>query len=259
MSEKNFFVHIFGGMWRVWDFLCRAVINAVITVIVLLFVLGAFGARHIIMPSSAALVVDLQGSLVEQFSGDPTERAINRLLGQKQQPQTRLRDVVEAIGRAQDDGRIKALVLETDEMQGAGMEQLQYIAHAVRDFEKSGKPVFALGDSYDQAQYYLASTADVVFIHPQGEVFLRGFGVYQPYFKDALDKLGVDWNVFRVGKYKSAVEPYIRNDMSPEAREDYTGLLDSLWTDYQAQVIQARKLPGDSIKKIGRASCRERV
>ncbi|HEV7163767.1 MAG TPA: signal peptide peptidase SppA [Gammaproteobacteria bacterium] len=248
MSEKNFFVHIFGGMWRVWDFLCRAVINAVITVIVLLLMLGAFGARHIIMPSSAALVVDLQGSLVEQFSGDPTERAINRLLGQKQQPQTRLRDVVGAIDKARDDGRIKALVLETDEMQGAGMEQLQYIAHALRDFEKSGKPVYALGDSYDQAQYYLASMADVVFIHPQGEVFLRGFGVYQPYFKDALDKLGVDWNVFRVGKYKSAVEPFIRNDMSPDAREDYTGLLDSLWTDYQAQVTQARKLPGDSIK-----------
>lgn len=247
MSEKNFFVHIFGGMWRLWDFLCRAVINAVITVIVLMFLIGAFGSRHIIMPSTAALVVDMQGNLVEQFSGDPSERAINRLLGQKQQPQTRLRDVVEAIDKARDDNRIKALVLETDEMQGAGMEQLQYIAHALRDFEKSGKPVYALGDSYDQAQYYLASMADVVFIHPQGEVFLRGFGIYQPYFKDALDKLGVDWNVFRVGKYKSAVEPFIRNDMSPDAREDYTELLGSLWTDYQMEVARARKLPGDSL------------
>ncbi|HEV2111746.1 MAG TPA: hypothetical protein VGT99_10370, partial [Gammaproteobacteria bacterium] len=81
MSEKNFFVHIFGGMWRVWDFLCRAVINAVISVIVLLFLVGAFGSRHVILPSSAALVVDLQGDLVEQFSGDPTARAINRLFG----------------------------------------------------------------------------------------------------------------------------------------------------------------------------------
>jgi len=79
-------------------------------------------------------------------------------------------------------------------------------------------------------------------------VFLRGFSLYQPYFKDALDKLGVEWNVFRVGKYKSAVEPFIRNDMSPEAREDYTGLLDALWTDYQVEVTRARKLPGDAIK-----------
>ena len=248
MSEKNFFVHIFGGMWRLWDFLCRLVINAVITVIVLLFLVSSFGSHHVILPSSAALVVDMQGDLVEQFSGDPAQRAINRLLGQKQQLQTRLRDVVGAIDRARDDSRIKALVLETDEMRGAGLEQLQYIGHAIRDFKKSGKPVFALGDSYDQAQYYLASTADTVFIHPQGQVFLRGFGVYQPYFKDALDKLGVEWNVFRVGKYKSAVEPFMRNDMSAEAREDYTGLLGALWGDYQRDVAQARKLPGDAIK-----------
>ena len=248
MSEKNFFVHIFGGMWRVWDFLCRLVINAVITVIVLVFLVGAFGSHRIILPSSAALVVDMQGDLVEQFSGDPAARAINRLMGQKQQPQTRLRDVVEAIDKARDDSRIKALVLETDEMRGAGLEQLQYIGRAIRDFKKSGKPVFALGDSYDQAQYYLASTADTVFIHPQGQVFLRGFGLYQPYFKDALDKLGVEWNVFRVGKYKSAVEPFMRNDMSAEAREDYTGLLGALWNDYQKDVTQARKLPGDAVK-----------
>jgi len=248
MAEKNFFVHIFGGMWRIWDFLCRAVINAVITVIVIVVLVGGFGSRHVILPSSAALVVDLQGDLVEQFSGDPTARAIDKLLGETQQPQTRLRDVVEAIDKARDDNRIKALVLETDEMQGAGLEQLQYIAHAVRDFKKSGKPVFALGDAYDQAQYYLAATADTVFIHPQGEVFLRGFGLYQLYFKDALDKLGVDWNVFRVGKYKSAVEPFMRNDMSPDAREDYSELLGVLWTDYQVEVTQARKLPASAIK-----------
>ncbi len=248
MSEKNFFVHIFGGMWKVWDFLCRLVINTVITVLVLVLVIGALGARHVVVPSSAALVVDLQGDLVEQFSGDPTERALNRLMGQKQQPQTRLRDVVEAIDKARYDGRIKALVLATDEMRGAGLEQLETVAHAVHEFEKSKKPVFALGDSYDQAQYYLAASADVVFIHPQGAVFLRGFGLYQPYFKDALDKLGVEWNVFRVGKYKSAVEPFMRNDMSPEAREDYTGLLGSLWTDYQAEITRDRKLPGDGVK-----------
>ena len=248
MSEKNFFVHIFGGMWKVWDFLCRLVINGVITVIVLVLLVGTLGSRRLSVPSSAALVVDFQGQLVEQFSGDPTERAINRLLGQKQQLQTRLRDVVEAIDKAAGDGRIKALVLETDELDGAGMEQLEYVAHAIHAFEKTGKPVYALGDSYDQAQYYLASTADVVFIHPQGQVFLRGFGLYQPYFKDALDKYGIEWNVFRVGKYKSAVEPFMRNDMSPEAREDYTQVLDTLWSDYQSEVTRARKLPGDAIK-----------
>lgn len=248
MSEKNFFVHIFGGMWKVWDFLCRLVINVVITVIVFVVVVGSLGSRHLVVPSTAALVVDFQGDLVEQFSGDPAARAVNRLLGQKQQPQTRMRDVIKAIDRAAGDGRIKALVLETDDLDSAGLAQLEYIAHAIRGFEKTGKPVFAVGDSYDQAQYYLASTANVVFIHPEGQVFLRGYGLYQPYFKDALDKLGVEWNIFRVGKYKSAVEPFMRNDMSPEAREDYTQVLDALWGDYQADVTRDRKLPADAIK-----------
>src|SRR5690242_7896019 len=226
MAQKNFFVHVFGGVWKAWDLICRTVINLVITLLILVLLIGALGSRHVAIPSGAALVVDMQGDLVEQFSGDPAQRAIDRLLGQREQkPQTRLRDVIAAIDAARDDGRIKALVLATDGMDGAGLEKLQEIARAVGDFKKSGKRVFALGSAYDQGQYYLASTADTVFIHPMGEVFFRGFGIYQPYFKDALDKYGVDWNVFRVGKYKSAVEPFLRNDMSPEARQDYSDLL----------------------------------
>jgi protease-4 len=202
-----------------------------------------------VVPSTAALVVDIQGELVEQFSGDPAQRALDRLFGQRdQKPQTRLRDVLAAIEAAKDDHRIKALVLETDGMEPAGLASLQEVGRAIADFKKSGKPVFALGSSYDQSQYYLASMADTVFIHPMGEVFLHGFGIYQPYFKDALDKFGVDWNVFRVGKYKSAVEPFILNGMSPEAREDYTNLVDQLWSDYQHDVTTARKLSGGAVK-----------
>ena len=251
MKEKNFFVVVFGGIWRVWDILCRIIINLVITLAVLVLGIGAMvgGGRHAAVPSSAALVVDIQGDLVEQYSGDPAQRAINRLFGQRdERPQTRLRDVLAAIETAKDDHRIKALVIETDSMDPAGLASLQEVGRAIRDFKKTGKPVFALGSSYDQSQYYLASMADTVFIHPMGEVFLRGFGLYQPYFKDALDKLGVEWNVFRVGKYKSAVEPFMLNGMSPEAREDYTNLVGQLWSDYQRDVTAARKLSGDAIK-----------
>ena len=251
MAQKNFFVVVFGGIWKVWDILCRTIVNIVITIAVLLFGIGLMlgGGHHAAVPSTAALVVDIQGALVEQFSGDPAQRAFDRLFGQRdEKPQTRLRDVLTAIETAKSDRRIKALVLETDGMDAAGLESLQEIGHAIRDFKKTGKPVFALGSSYDQSQYYLASMADTVFIHPMGEVFLRGFGLYQPYFKDALDKLGVEWNVFRVGKYKSAVEPFMLNGMSPEAREDYTALVDQLWSSYQSDVTMARKLPGDAIK-----------
>ncbi|HEX2668702.1 MAG TPA: signal peptide peptidase SppA [Gammaproteobacteria bacterium] len=241
-------MHIFGGMWKVWDFLCRSIVNLIITILVLLFLIGSLSEHRVIVPSSAALVVDIQGRVVEQLSGQPGQRAIDRMLGQKHEPETRLADIIEAIERAADDKRIKALVLATDQMQGAGLTKLQDIGRAIRDFKKSGKPVFALGSGYDQSQYYLAAQADTVFIHPQGYVFLQGYGVYQPYFKDALDKLGVEWNVFRVGKYKSAVEPFLRNDMSPEAREDYGQVLDDLWGDYQRDVTAARRLPGEAIK-----------
>ncbi|HEX5340797.1 MAG TPA: signal peptide peptidase SppA [Gammaproteobacteria bacterium] len=247
MSDKNFFVHIFGGIWHAWDFVCRSAINLVVTVLLIIFLIAIFASHKVAVPSSAALVVDPQGALVEQISGDPAQRALNRLMGQKQRPQTRLRDVVAAIEQAKSDHRIKALVLETDQLDSAGMADLQDIGHAIRDFKHSGKPVFALGDSYSQAQYYLAAMADTVFIHPQGQVFLRGFGIYQPYFKDALNKLGVDWNIFRVGKYKSAVEPFMLNGMSADAREDWGGVLKVLWNQYQTDVTGARKLKPDAL------------
>jgi len=247
MSDKNFIAHIFGGIWRVWDIICRSAINLFVTLVLIVLLIAIFASHKITVPSSSALIVDPQGALVEQFSGDPVQRSLDRVLGQKQRPQTRLRDIISAIEQARTDDRIKALVLETDDMQSAGMADLQDIGHAIRDFKQSGKPVFALGDSYSQAQYYLAAMADKVFIHPQGQVFLRGFGIYQPYFKDALDKLGVEWNIFRVGKYKSAVEPFMLNGMSPDARKDWSGVLNVLWQHYQADVTKARHLKPDAL------------
>ena len=249
MSQNNFFKFIFGGAWKIWDFLCRLVINLVITVLVIFIVALSFGSHHIVVPRGAALVVDFKGDLVEQYTGEPGARALARMLGEKQRPETRLRDVVAAIQKAKDDPRIKALVLETDELDGAGLAALAEAGHAIRDFRESGKPVFALGSAYEQGQYYLAAQADTVFLHPQGVVFLHGFGIYQPYFKDALDKLGVEWNIFRVGKYKSAVEPFMLNGMSPDAREDYSQVLKSLWGSYEKDVTRARKLPGDALDK----------
>ncbi|MBU6510125.1 MAG: signal peptide peptidase SppA [Gammaproteobacteria bacterium] len=253
MSEKNFLVRIFGGAWRTWYFLVRFVIALAVTFVVIVVLVAAFGSHKPGVPFSSALVVDFHGDLVEQFSGDPVQRAIAKLLGQKVPQQTRLRDVVSAIERAKDDNRIKALVLETDDLGGGGflggaaLSDLRDIGTAIRDFKKTGKPVFALGDSYSQSQYYLASMANTVFIHPQGQVFLHGYGIYQPYFKDALDKLGVTVNIFRVGKYKSAVEPFMLNGMSPAAREDWGAVVSTLWGIYQQDVTKTRDLKPDAL------------
>jgi len=253
MSDKNFLVQIFGGAWRVWYFLVRLVIALAVTFVVVVALIAAFGSHKPPVPFSSALVVDFHGDLVEQFSGDPVQRALAKLLGQKVPQQTRLRDVVSAIEHAKHDNRIKALVLETDDLGGggllggAGLSDLRDIGRAIRSFKETGKPVFALGDSYDQSQYYLASMANTVFIHPQGEVFLHGYGIYQPYFKDALDKLGVTVNIFRVGKYKSAVEPFMLNGMSPAAREDWGEVVGDLWSIYQQDVTKARDLKSGTL------------
>jgi protease-4 len=253
MSDKNFLVQIFGGAWRIWYFLVRLVIALAVTFVVVVVLIATFGSHKPPVPYSSALVVDFHGDLVEQFSGDPVQRALAKLLGQKVPQQTRLRDVVSAIEHAKDDNRIKALVLETDDLGGGGflggaaLSDLRDIGRAIRDFRKTGKPVFALGDSYDQSQYYLASMANTVFIHPQGEVFLHGYGIYQPYFKDALDKLGVTVNIFRVGKYKSAVEPFMLNGMSPAAHEDWGEVVSNLWGIYQQDVTKARALKPDTL------------
>ena len=253
MSDKNFFVQIFGGAWRVWYFFVRLVIALVVTVTVIVVLVAAFGSHKPAVPYSSALVVDMHGNLVEQFSGDPVQRALAKLAGQKLPQQTRLRDVVTAIEHAKDDSRIKALVLETDDLSGGGLlggaalSDLRDIGRAIGDFKKTGKPVFSLNDSYSQSQYYLASMANTVFIHPQGQVFLHGYGIYQPYFKDALDKFGVTVNIFRVGKYKSAVEPFMLNGMSPAAREDWGAVVNTLWTIYQQDVTKARDLKAGAL------------
>jgi protease IV len=178
----------------------------------------AFSRSIPLVPEKAALVIAPQGPLVEQLSGDPFERAVAEILRQ-QPPETLLRDVVEAIEKAGGDERISALYLDVGGLGGAGVAKLQEVGRAIAKFRESGKPVVAYGDFYEQRQYYLAAHADEVYLDPKGFVYIDGFARYGLYFKDAIDKLAIDWNVFRVGEYKSAVEPFSRNDMSPEERE----------------------------------------
>src|SRR3546814_759271 len=113
----------------------------------------------------------------------------------------------------------------------------------MNDFRASGKKIIAWSPSYEQSTYYAAAQADEVVMDPMGSVSLEGFSAYNNYFKDGLDKLGVDVHVFRVGEYKSAVEPFTRNDMSPDARAADIEWLGDLWNDYGAGVGKGRKLP----------------
>jgi protease-4 len=231
---RKFFGFLFKGL----DGL-RKVLHLLLLLVIFGFVVGAMSGSIPKLPQDAALVIQPEGEIVEQPTGDPLELAIAEARGLGR-GETTLRDITDAIQAARDDKRIKTLVLDFDAMTGAGQPTLDEFARSVSDFRKSGKKVVAYATGYSRDSYYVASHADEIYLDPMGAVILEGYERYRNYYKSALDKLGVDVNVFRVGSYKSAVEPYIRDDMSPEDREASQTFVNSLWDTYLTAVGKAR-------------------
>ena len=227
--------------WKGLDQARRLVVNVLFLVLLALLVGWLIADDTPEIPKTTALVLTPYGSLVEELSGESTEEVVLALLGEKR-PETLMRSLLEAVEAAKDDDRIQALVLDTDRLGGAGLSKLQTLRAAIDSFKQSGKTVIATADYYSQTQYYLASAADEIYMHPMGLVMLTGYGSYRNYYKEALDKLQIDWHVFRVGEYKSAVEPYLRSDMSPAARESRQRWLSILWQAYSKDVEAARAL-----------------
>ena len=195
------------------------------------------------VPDGAALVLAPEGSIVEKRSPiDPLTRVINRLAGGPLSEDVALQDLLDTIDHAADDRRIKLLLLKPGRIGSLSPDQVQSIGAALERFRKAGKKVIAFADSYSQAQYYLASWADRIYLQPMGAVHLRGFAVFRLYLRELLDRLAVNLHVFRVGTYKSALEPLIRNDMSPEDREANSLWLGNLWTACATDIARNRKL-----------------
>ena len=236
---------VLSALGRSLDQSRRVFVNVLFLAIVvgLLAVAFAGGPK---VPKGAALVVAPKGNLVEQLSARSPQDLVTGLAGGGQE-ETLLKDVLDALAAAKDDKRISAVYLNLDEMGGAGMTVLEDAAAALRDFRKSGKKVIAAGDAFDMRGYYLAAQADEVLLNPDGMVLIEGFGRYRTYYREGIDKLGITWNVFRVGEYKSAVEPYLRNDMSPEAKEADLEWLGDIWRAYLASVSKARKTTPEAL------------
>jgi protease-4 len=238
---------IVSGIWRGLDRLRRLLHLIVLLGLFLILVVSAFGGR-VFIPRTAALVIAPRGVLVDQLSGDALQRAFARAQGAPLQ-ETLVRDIIDSLRSARDDERIKGVVLDLDEMTGAGLSKLQEIAAELRHFKESGKPVVAVGDGFTRDQYYLAAQADDVYMHPMGMVLVDGYSRFLPYYKSLLDKLYVDYNVWTVGEYKSFVEPITRDDMSPQDEEASKVFLDALWNAYMADVTAARGLAAPAIQQ----------
>lgn len=200
------------------------------------------------VPHGAVLVLWPEGQIVEQVEvPDAFEAALNEY--NNAPAKTSIHDITTALKRAKDDERISALALVTESMLGAAPSHLHTMADAIKDFKSSGKKVYALSAAYSQSDYLLAAQADKIYMNDQGNVLLSGYGQYPFYFKDLLEKIDANVHVFRVGTFKSAVEPYIRNDMSDEAKQANITFLGSLWDQYEQSVVEARGLEENALTK----------
>jgi protease-4 len=241
MTARSFF----SALWRGLDGL-RKVLHLIVLLVMFGLVLGLLRVGAPRIPSKAALLVQPEGRLVEQLSGDPLARALEQAQGDNK-AETLLWDVTDSIRAAASDARIQALALDLEKFDGGTQPTLEEFAAALREFRASGKKVIAYGTEFTQERYYLAAQADEVYLDPMGFVLIDGYDRYRAYLKDALDKLGVDINVFRVGAFKSAVETFTRSNMSPEDREESRIYLTALWSSYQEAVTRARKLPAQAL------------
>ncbi len=236
------------AFWRALDFARHLFVNIVFLLLLVIIAGALLSSDKPIVPSGVALLVAPTGRLVEERSGDPVDRVIGKSF-QDDEPEAVLRELIDAIDTARDDDRIEALVLDLDGLWSGSLPKLQELASAVDRFRASGKPAIAFAGGYSQEQYLIAAHADEVLMDPMGLVLLDGYGSWQLYYKEAIDKLGVNWNVFRVGEYKSFVEPFTRSDMSPEAQLANKEWLDAMWANYQTDVVAARKLAPDAIAR----------
>ena len=202
----------------------------------------------ITIPDGAALVLAPQGTILEKkATKDPVTKMIDALAEVPKQKGLLLQDILDGIRAAANDKRIKLLVIAPHLLEQASLNQVQDIGRAIDEFKESGKKVIAYADTFSQGQYYLASWADEIYLNPMGSVNLHGFGIFRLYMSELLDKLAVNFHVFKVGSFKSALEPYIRNNMSPAAREANRQWLTSLWDRFCSNVAQHRSIQPKAI------------
>ncbi|MCL9783075.1 signal peptide peptidase SppA [Vibrio sp. S4M6] len=241
---------IFKGIWKLITFIRLAFINLLFLAIVAVIF---FGFIHSDAPPAkpekkSALVLNLSGPIVEQSSyANPMDSFSESLLGQELPKQNVLYQIVSTIRHAKDDPNITGLVLSLGKMPETNLTKLRYIAKALNEFKTSGKPIYAVGSFYNQSQYYLASYADKVLLSPDGAVLIKGYSAYALYYKTLLDKLDVNTHVFRVGTYKSAVEPFIRDNMSKAAKQDAADWLGQLWGAYVDDVATNRHIKPNTL------------
>ncbi|TDQ59001.1 protease-4 [Mesocricetibacter intestinalis] len=241
-------VAFFQFCWNLLNFIRNLVMNMIFLVFVLLviFMIGISresGDKRNAENMQGALLLNLDGYLADNRDDSlGWRKALQELDGQRVPSKISVFDLVYAIRHAAEDERISGLALDLNNFEGAGLPALEYVGDAIQHFKQSKKTVIAFADNYTQSQYLLASYADEIYLNPIGAVEIQGLAVNNLFFKSMLDKLEVNPHIFRVGTYKSAVEPFLRDDMSAEAKQNLQRWLDQMWSNYQSAVAENRHI-----------------
>jgi protease IV len=245
----HFIAGCFKFLGKALSFIRTGVVNLALLIFIIMLLVPLIKDQEPIIQKDSALLLTLAGDIVEEKRlSDPFSDAINESIGLENIPsETLLQNVLDAIDKASSDTNITCIILDMKYLARAGLNQLHDIGKALDEFKSTGKKVIAAEDNYRQNQYYLATYADTIILNPMGAVDLHGFGYFRSYFKEALDKLQINYHVFRVGTYKSAIEPFVRNSMSENDRQQSTQWLTSLWKTFTSEITLRRKLPLEAI------------
>lgn len=240
--KRGFFSRFGAGLTATRNFIVNLVFFGFLLLMISLLFIG--GGQRPSLQDNTVMILSPQGAVVDQLS---VVHPAAPLLGEGGPAETLLSNMVKAVRLAAKDERISALLIGVHDLSHIGLSRSLELQDAIAEFRASAKPIIAFGDYYDQDSYLLASMADEVYMHPMGGVALEGFANYGQYYKSALDKLKVKMQVFRAGSYKSAMEPFTRDDMSAEAKEAAQAWLDDLWSVYVNTVADNRELSREEL------------
>ena len=252
MKQKSFFQRLKENpfSWLFSGELFFLTLNSLFLIVVLTAIISfitSFFAEDYADPTGKALVLNPAGPIVEQVAGSNDPLDIIRSEGPSE---LYVGDLLEVLEAASKDKRITDIVLRLDNVEGTGQAVLYDVGNTLLKVRESGKNIIAIGDSYSRSGYYLASFANEIIMNPDGWIFIEGFGRSRLYFKSFLDKLKIDFNIFRVGTFKSAVEPYLRDDMSEAAKKANLAYLDVLWDSWKNVVTKNRGLKPQDIQYL---------
>jgi protease-4 len=227
----------------------KVMLSIIFFAIFALFLIGIFSNQLPPIPEKGALYLAPSGILVDQKSYIyPLDSLFADQTMSNQE--TLVRDIIESIDSAAYDSRITHLVMVTDFLESASLAKLEEISQALMRFKSKGKPIIAVADNFTQSQYFLAAHADEILLNPMGSVLITGIGAYGNYFRNALEKLDIKVHVFRAGDYKSAAEPFLRSNMSAEAKEDISAVINQLWLSYTGKIESLRELEKGTIDSL---------